>query len=247
MNRKLKWTGYVNARTLTGISAESGVIADGKLYRAERPYLYKAYNDDPLDVVDKDAVWEIISEANISRIVDLRRTITGDNFPILVNHPAWFNEPIVNSDGIDIDSDKDTLAGIYVDMLEQGSASFVRVISAIAEAPDGAVLVHCTAGKDRTGLVMALLLGLLGVSDEDIVDDYAMTRENLAPFQEEWLATISDTDEREKVRLIDTNAPKTAMIETLRWLYSKGGILRWLKDFGLSCDIEKKLVNRLIL
>ena len=46
---------------------------------------------------------------------------------------------------------------------------------AIADAPDGGVIVHCNVGKDRTGVVVALLLGLAGVPTETIVDDYAVS------------------------------------------------------------------------
>ena len=50
------------------------------------------------------------------------------------------------------------------------------VFKTIVNAPGG-VLFHCTAGKDRTGVVSAILLTLVGVSDEDIVYDYAISRE----------------------------------------------------------------------
>ena len=58
------------------------------------------------------------------------------------------------------------------------SAEQRDAITAIADSP-GAVVFHCAAGKDRTGLVSAVVLGALGVSDEDIVADYAMTGRNL--------------------------------------------------------------------
>lgn len=57
-----------------------------------------------------------------------------------------------------------------------GAACMKDVFKTIADAPEG-VLYHCTAGKDRTGVVSAILLSFLGVSEEDIVYDYAISRE----------------------------------------------------------------------
>lgn len=51
-----------------------------------------------------------------------------------------------------------------------------EIFKTIANAKSG-VLFHCTAGKDRTGVVSAILLALVGVADEDIVYDYAISRE----------------------------------------------------------------------
>ena len=61
------------------------------------------------------------------------------------------------------------------------------IVAAVADARPGGVLIHCYAGKDRTGMSVALLLSLAGVSDEDIADDYALTMLNLEPLIGEWL------------------------------------------------------------
>ena len=65
--------------------------------------------------------------------------------------------------------------------LEHRAASIARALAAVAFAPPGAVVVHCVGGKDRTGLVAALLLRLCGVSLEDVDADYALTEQRLRP------------------------------------------------------------------
>jgi hypothetical protein len=63
----------------------------------------------------------------------------------------------------------------YVDQLERGIEPFVGVLATMAARCDRPVLFHCSAGKDRTGIVAALVLHLLGVPDDEIVDDYALS------------------------------------------------------------------------
>ena len=69
----------------------------------------------------------------------------------------------------------------YLEFLEQRLAEFGAAFRAIAQADGGGVLVHCVGGKDRTGLLSALLLHLAGVSSEDIAADYALSEERLLP------------------------------------------------------------------
>lgn len=71
----------------------------------------------------------------------------------------------------------------YGDILSHGGGAFGTIFRHIAasasEKPD-AFVVHCTAGKDRTGVFVALLLSMLGVEDDAIADDYALTDAGLA-------------------------------------------------------------------
>jgi protein-tyrosine phosphatase len=67
------------------------------------------------------------------------------------------------------------LTQFYLATLERSAAIFGEVIGLIADADRHALVFHCTAGKDRTGLTAALLLGSLGVSRGEILDDYELT------------------------------------------------------------------------
>jgi protein-tyrosine phosphatase len=67
------------------------------------------------------------------------------------------------------------LANRYADLTEQGRAGIASAVGVIADAESAPVVVHCVAGKDRTGVVCALTLSVLGVSDEDIAADYSLS------------------------------------------------------------------------
>ncbi|MGI8421056.1 MAG: tyrosine-protein phosphatase [Gaiellaceae bacterium] len=67
----------------------------------------------------------------------------------------------------------------YLDLLDRYRPEFARALSAVAAA-DGPVVMHCTAGKDRTGLVVALLLRVAGVPMDVVADDWAQSLPNMA-------------------------------------------------------------------
>ena len=68
-----------------------------------------------------------------------------------------------------------TRAEAYAVDVDYNSAGFARIAAAVARAPAGGVVLHCQAGRDRTGVAVALLLALLGVPDDLIAEDYALS------------------------------------------------------------------------
>lgn len=72
----------------------------------------------------------------------------------------------------------DDMGAMYVGLLEESKAEFCEIFAALA-AQEGTVLYHCTAGKDRTGVITMLLLRLAGVDDEVILADYAVSQTNM--------------------------------------------------------------------
>lgn len=116
-----------------------------------------------------------------------------------------------------------------------------EVFTTIANAPEG-VLFHCTAGKDRSGVVSAILLALAGVADEDIIYDYTISRELNKERLEAFLAAHPEID-REVVL-----ANEKTMDRFLQMLREKhGSIEEYLLDMGLTEDEIQKLKNKLIL
>ncbi len=76
----------------------------------------------------------------------------------------------------------DNLVDDYLRQVEVNADSIVATLQLIADPANRPVIIHCTAGKDRTGIVTALLLSILGVDDDDIVADYHVTTVNMAPI-----------------------------------------------------------------
>src|SRR5439155_22083655 len=98
--------------------------------------------------------------------------------------------------------------------LEHFKENVAAAIAAVARAPEGGVVVHCMGGKDRTGLVTALLLHLAGVDDAQIAADYALSEERLQPRHEAWFAEAGTDAERERLRRIAAT-PAEAMVGVL--------------------------------
>jgi protein-tyrosine phosphatase len=89
------------------------------------------------------------------------------------------------------------------------------------------------AGKDRTGLVSALLLRVAGVSVQDVATDYALTEQNLRPLWQPWFDAARDDRERARRRLMSLT-PAATMEGVLRELGTRGGEEAYLRDAGVD-------------
>jgi protein-tyrosine phosphatase len=138
----------------------------------------------------------------ITRVVDLRttheRTEDGcfdDAHPTIeYRHVPIFERlsGIAGARAETVDENDDTpLLTTYRYMLTERRALVVDALEAVAGAP-GPVVFHCTAGKDRTGIVAALMLSVLGVADDVIVEDYGRSRDAMVRLVEWYRANRSD-------------------------------------------------------
>lgn len=75
----------------------------------------------------------------------------------------------------------------YTQIMEHAPKSYKRILLHIANEPEKPLIIHCTAGKDRTGVLCALILSLCGVEDEVIAEEYALTEKGLS---EEWKESV---------------------------------------------------------
>ncbi|WP_460800757.1 tyrosine-protein phosphatase [Microbacterium sp. GXF6406] len=133
------------------------------------------------------------------------------------------------------------LGDLYVDMLRGGADSFVRIArligaSAGEEAPN-AVLLHCTAGKDRTGVATALMLEAVGVERDAVIVDYAQSEKNLAgPWSDAMIGMIESygIPVTPKLRTLATGTPASAIEQALAWTDAAGGAHEYLRSGGLS-------------
>jgi protein-tyrosine phosphatase len=77
----------------------------------------------------------------------------------------------------------ESLAMLYRIVLDTAAAELVEVVGEVSREP-GTTLIHCAAGKDRTGIAIALLLRLVGVSRDDVLHDYRLTEHALAEIDQ---------------------------------------------------------------
>jgi len=136
------------------------------------------------------------------------------------------------------------MQGRYILMLERRQRAMGAIFDAIASA-EGPLLFHCFAGKDRTGLVAALMLSVTGVQEEAIGEDYAETDLQLASRYEEWLGTAAP-DRLEAMR-DELRCPPEWMHNTLAYVDQKwGGVEAYLEGAGLSPAAISRLQTKLL-
>jgi protein tyrosine/serine phosphatase len=121
-------------------------------------------------------------------------------------------------------------------------------MQAVATAGPGSVLIHCHAGKDRTGLVVALLLSLVGVPGEVIAEDYAASHLYLRPLYDAALAEAAGDAQRQASLAHHLGAEAATMLATLVYLQEQhGGVEPYLLASGLTATEIKQLRHRLCM
>jgi protein tyrosine/serine phosphatase len=129
------------------------------------------------------------------------------------------------------------MSGLYLRMLQKGAHDFVRAIRTIAARANEPVVFHCAAGKDRTGLLAAILLGALGVSDDDIVGDYALTASHIDPIIERMRTTPGYAEIVGKLPVDTFRSRPEAMVRTLAGVRAGWGSMReYVLASGLRTD-----------
>ncbi|KKB12263.1 protein tyrosine phosphatase [Devosia geojensis] len=237
--RHLPVKGTFNIRDLGGYATAAGETRWRRVLRA-----------DGLHRIDAEGMAALIAEG-VTTIIDLRHPgeVASHPNPFSINPVvAYHNVPLFEQlsptprEGIDV------LLELYRQALTHRQDAVARVLTIIAEAPpQGAVLFHCTAGKDRTGIVSALLLAVAGVEAALIVEDYALTGALIAPMIEEIVADAAARGadvEAFRPLLAADPATMAATIAHLEETY--GSATAYLERIGLSADTIERLRNRLL-
>jgi hypothetical protein len=143
------------------------------------------------------------------------------------DHREWSETPF--REGADLPR---YLADRYLDLTEEGRADLAEAIDLIADPLAAPMVVHCVAGKDRTGVVCALTLSLLGVSDVDIAADYALSTAGFERYHA-WLQQESPGESAPAPRWYQS--PAEAMLLFLPELRARHGSVRdYLAGAGLA-------------
>ena len=134
----------------------------------------------------------------------------------------------------------------YLGYLHDAPDNVVGAVRSIAEARDGASVVHCAAGKDRTGVVVALSLAVAGVPHEEIVADYAMTADVIDALVVKLAASPTYAEDMDR-RDIDSHTPRAATMDRVLTLLDEqfGGATGWLRAHGFGDDEQAALRARL--
>ena len=184
----------------------------------------------------------------ISTVLDLRSAAETERRPAVLAGKAGYRvAPLVDPrmDHLRDPAQENSLLDLYRGSIDRNGRTIVEAIRHIIQAPEGGVLVHCAAGKDRTGILIAIILALLGTPPEVISEDYALTEARLAPHFAAELAAIADPVVRERVASRQHSTTET-MNGLLSHLDEKhGGAANYLLGNGLTDTEIAHLTTRL--
>jgi protein-tyrosine phosphatase len=227
-DRVLVWDGCVNVRDLGGLPLERG---------GETRYDV-VVRADSIRALTKQG-WRALLEYGVHAAIDLRASDE-----LAADPPGDAPIQVVHAQLASSDLDWWSVRDGYLGVLERSRPQFVSVFGLLAQAPEP-VVVHCQGGRDRTGLVIALLLALVGVDYETIAADHALSEQNWAPFLGDFYAGAETEAELERRRRVTAPAGR-AVVEVLEEVDRRyGGARRYLAEAGAFEEDLDRIVLRL--
>ena len=200
---------------------------------------------------------QTLLDLGLRTIIDLRSDIEISRQPsAFIGHDAVRYHHVPLFDGlapVDAMAQKMTafdLSTRYADAAEHCRPAISRVAAIIAMAEEGTVLFNCTAGKDRTGIVAAMLLSLAGVDNEEIATDYALTARIAGTLMEKLRAQAVARGLNEMVSSRLLSSEPAAMLTFLRHMETRyGGFKNYLaigtaESRTISLIIERVLAEQ---
>lgn len=134
----------------------------------------------------------------------------------------------------------------YLHYLQLGGARFAEACTLMSEADSYPVLVHCTAGKDRTGVLLAMIMEVLGVSDEDIAAEYALSNasvDQLIKYLRAIGRDLEGTEEEIQQRLSTPPERIAGFMELLRKHH--GSAADYLQSQGVEASRLERIRDHL--
>jgi protein-tyrosine phosphatase len=251
-SRWLDLEGTANSRDLGGLPLEGGgVTAAGVLLRS-----------DNLQDLSPAAVRRLVDDLGVAVVVDLRTGVEVElegpgplveDGRIEIRHRDLYAEVGEMTDAgafpwiaaRDRTGEETPAVAAYLGYLRDRPDSILAALRDIARAP-GAVLVHCAAGKDRTGVVIMLALAVAGATREAITGDFLATGERIAPLMARLRASPTYGADL-RGRSDEAHAPRPATMARVLGVLDErhGGPLGWLEEAGFGADDAAALRRRL--
>lgn len=253
--RWIELQGAVNVRDLGGLPTEDGQkTAAGRVLRA-----------DNLQGLTSADVSTLVDGLSVGTVLDLRTPAEvsaegpGPLVPAGVEHvnhsllpdttgPATAVTPEARESRrrrINERYPADFMTGVYLCYLDDRPDSVVAALRALADSPR-ATVVHCAAGKDRTGVISALSLSIAGVQRDAIVSDYAATADRIGAVLDRLRATPTYSGDIDRIP-VDAHTPRAETMDAfLSQVDSEfGGVGSYLSEHGFDTDAQTRLRSRL--
>jgi protein-tyrosine phosphatase len=226
------------------------VTADGRHVRPRR--LFRADGLDRLTPTDVDTLRPL----DLHTVIDLRtdgEIQRRGRFPFEAIPVDWYHLSVIDVTWDRADAltgnEEDYLYAQYRSMLAYGEPRFLEAFLVLGLPGAFPAVFHCAAGKDRTGLLAALLLGVLGVDDATIADDYELTRAGMERMRT-W-ALAMNTEMAEAVRTmprhfaaVEPGAIARVLADVRR---EHGSVRDYLRSLGVPSDTLDQIEAQLLI
>jgi protein-tyrosine phosphatase len=243
--RELAIDGAFNVRELGGLrTAGGGRVARGLVYRTG-----------DLGGLSRAGA-ERLRALGVATVIDLRRTTEIERhgrYPFEELGIVYRNLPLLDTPAAEPETrpaelPPDILDRLYRRIADEGGENVGQVLRWFAEPGGLPAVVHCVAGKDRTGTVVAVLLGLLDVADEEITADYALSAPALVAHRA-WAGEHDGTAAAwlDRVPPVLLQSDPAAMAAFLAWLRERhGSIAAYAASIGVPPAVQDRLRARLL-
>jgi len=226
-------TAPANLRDVRGLRTDDGRIVNrAVLYRSEVPLVGPAHGTDvavwpPATVIDLRSRAELLGRHPLAEVATVHEIPMGADLA-----PALAAAQTHDHD----------LTVAYRHLARDAAAEIAGIVALVATGP-GPVLVHCTAGKDRTGIVVAVLLRAVGVRRADVLADYLRTEPNL-PRLWDALRAAGVPEPHNRALLGVQGAALEAVLDEID--AATGGAAGWLAERGVAATDLRRLEQRLL-
>ncbi|WP_448626511.1 tyrosine-protein phosphatase [Geodermatophilus sp. URMC 64] len=268
IDRWLRLDGTTNTRDLGGLpTTDGGTTVPGRILRSDN--LQTLSEADVARLVDELKVREVIDLRTSGEILlegrgPLRAVpdvvhrhfgliperghytdvfaVEEDDVPDL---PAGWQASVLPRQTAEGDEQESPAVRSYLGYLNDRGENVVAALRALAHGGPGAAVVHCAAGKDRTGVIVALSLAVAGVPHDEIVADYAMTAEIIDALVAKLAASPTYAEDME--RDVARHTPRAETMDRVLTLLDErhGGPLGWLEAHGFGAADQAALRSRL--
>lgn len=246
-SRHIEFEEILNFRDLGGYRTRGGrMVAWRRLFRSgELHYM-----------TGNDAV-KLKEEIKLNSVIDLRtpRWDREMRFELLNQvGAAYFNMPFITT--FDRGSDKENrlfqsisnMDEYYLYLLRQEGfgGELMKALEVIADSRSHPLVFHCSAGKDRSGILAAIILGVLGVADEDIVEDYTLTASYIDEMKKRWdtIPEMADYIDLPEYILLASSESMELFLSALKQEY--GSVRGYVEAQGSGEDLFNRLEEALL-
>jgi protein-tyrosine phosphatase len=190
--RQIQFEGCFNFRDLGGYPALGGSwVRPHLLFRADGPHALTDADADGLRALD------------LATLIDLRtadeaieRGTYVSALDVIVAYHLPLTDVLPDAEELPTWTEPTVVARRYREMLDGGADQVAEVLAILSDPSAYPAVFHCSAGKDRTGMIAAILLGILGVQDADIIADYTLSRDPMQRLLAHLRATFPDAGDR---------------------------------------------------